>query len=310
VRISAVICTHNRLGYARAALSSLLGQSLAPSVFEILVVDNASTDGTFDALSAEFGQAPNLRLLREPRLGLSHARNTGWREAKGEFVAYLDDDAQAAPGWLEAVLAAFALRQPAPGCVAGRILPHWEAPRPAWLSDELALCLAILDWGEAPLVLGPDRHFAGANMAFPRRVIEAAGGFAEFLGRKGGTLLSNEEILLRRHLESQGLATLYAPEALVTHFIQAARLQPGWFTRRSYWQGVSEAVMSRRDQGLGWSQRLRLVLRVLPHFISPPRKLFWMFAPTGDPGRFDLKCAGYGTLGFVSGLLGLEDGTL
>jgi len=305
VRISAVICTHNRLGYARAALASLLRQSLAATVFEILVVDNASNDGTFAALAAEFGQTPNLRLLREPRLGLSHARNTGWREAQGEFVAYLDDDAQAAPDWLEQVLAAFDSLSPRPGCVAGRIDPEWEAPRPAWLSDDMALCLAILNWGETPVVLGPDRHFAGANMAFPRQVIEEAGGFPDFLGRQGAKLLSNEEILLRRHLERKGLATLYAPRAVVRHSIQAARLAPGWFTRRSYWQGVSEAVMLRRDQDLGRGACLRVALSVLPHFVTPPQKLFWIFAPTKTPGRFDLKCAGFGTLGFVSGLLGL-----
>ena len=300
-----MVCTHNRLGYARAAVLSLLAQTLATSIFEVLVVDNASADGTFAALAQEFGGRPNFRLLREPRLGLSHARNTGWRAARGEFVAYLDDDAQAAPDWLEQVLAAFDSLTPRPGCIAGRILPSWEAPRPVWLSDDLAMCLAILDWGETPVVLGQDRHFAGANMAFPRQVIEAAGGFPDFLGRQGKKLLSNEEILLRRHLERQGLATLYAPAAVVRHSIQAARLRPGWFTSRSYWQGVSEAVMLRRDRGLTLGQRLRVALSVLPHFVTPPQKLFWMFAPTQSTRRFDLKCAGFGTLGFVSGLLGL-----
>ena len=94
VQISAVVCTHNRAAYLRKALQSLVDQTMAQELYEIIVVDNASTDGTKQVVS-EYSGASNLRCLYEPVIGLSRARNTGWGNARGEYVAYLDDDAVA-----------------------------------------------------------------------------------------------------------------------------------------------------------------------------------------------------------------------
>ncbi|MBF0483057.1 MAG: glycosyltransferase family 2 protein [Desulfovibrionaceae bacterium] len=304
-RISAVVCTHNRKAYALQAVDSLARQTLPAQVAEIVVVDNASDDGTFEALTGEFGHLPHFRCLREPRLGLSAARNTGWKAARGEFVAFLDDDARAQPDWLAAILEVFDSAVPTPGCVAGKIAAHWEAPRPPWLSDHMAMCLAILDWGDKPLAIGKDKHFAGANMAFPRRVLEEAKGFPEFLGRKGKKLLSNEEILVSRYLDDHGLITLYHPDVLVRHSIQPARLREGWFISRSYWQGVSNAIMHVRENKTAWPGRLSAALRVAAGLAKRPSWIWLACLPAADRERFDFTCDRVGKLGFISGLLGL-----
>jgi len=305
-----VICTHNRREHVPAAVRSLLTQTLSPNLFEILVVDNASTDGTGAALAAEFAAelaGGRLRLAREAEPGVAHARNTGWREARGRIVAYLDDDMRADPDWARRILDIFAAHGPELGCLAGRVLLDWPEAQPAWLSFDLSLCLSRIDWGDAPQALGPDRHFSGGNLALPRRVLEDLGGFPVFLGRVGGKLLSNEEVLLGHMVRERGLTVLYAPAVSGLHFVHPERLRQGWFTRRSFWQGVSEAVMHRHRKGMGRAVRLGTALKVTRDLLRPPEKLAWLLLPTRDARRFDLKCAGFGTLGYMAGLLGLAE---
>src|SRR5690349_1483083 len=117
--ITVAICTYNRARYLPHAIESLVGQSLAASQFEILIVDNASTDPTHEVVKRYLPKLSNLRYLYEPRQGLSHARNTAWQSAEGKYVAYLDDDAQANPHWLIGILRHFEQSTPTPWSVGG-----------------------------------------------------------------------------------------------------------------------------------------------------------------------------------------------
>ncbi len=105
--ISAVVCTRNRVQSLRHALRSLAQQSLASDHFEIIAVDNHSTDGTAAWVREIATSVPNIRYMFEPSLGLNHARNAGWRAANSEFVAFVDDDAVADRHWLNVLLAKF-----------------------------------------------------------------------------------------------------------------------------------------------------------------------------------------------------------
>ena len=151
IRISAIICTHNRARYLRKALQSLAVQTVDSASYEILVIDNASTDETKRVVREEYAAVSNLGYLHEPVLGLARARNTGWTHAKGKYVAYLDDDAIACSNWLEGILEVFGSVTPTPGCVGGKIELIWEAPRPSWLSDEMVPFLSRLDLSESPI---------------------------------------------------------------------------------------------------------------------------------------------------------------
>ena len=126
VQISVVIPTHNRARYLSLTIQSLLDQGLPRSDFEIIVVDNRSTDSTKQVIDG-FGGGDLVRYVFEPALGASRARNTGWGHARGRYVAFLDDDVIASPAWLENILGAFETLQPTPGCVGGRVDPIWEA---------------------------------------------------------------------------------------------------------------------------------------------------------------------------------------
>src|SRR5258706_11020169 len=119
VQISALICTRNRADYLRKALQSLAVQSLPRAQYEIIVVDNGSEDHTKDVVDA-YCHMTNLVYIYEETPGLSRARNVAFRRAKGQFVAFLDDDAVGSPMWLEKYLEVFQTFKPTPGSVGGK----------------------------------------------------------------------------------------------------------------------------------------------------------------------------------------------
>jgi GT2 family glycosyltransferase len=253
VRVTAVVCTHNRGPLLATCLRSLAQQELASGAHEILVVDNASTDETprvIDAVRAELG-TDRLRSVREPELGLSAARNAAIREATGEVLAFVDDDAEPAPGWLEAL--ARALESPEVWAAGGPVELEPTGAWPSWLSPRLRPYLAEWDRGTEPATLRYDDYPRGVNLAFRRETFEMIGGFSTRLGRKGGALLSYEEVELCYRVEQAGGLVQYAPGARVRHAVATERLSPRWFRRRLSWQGRSLArfdAMHRRRPAL------------------------------------------------------------
>lgn len=307
VHISAVICTHNRAAYLRKALQSLARQTLAPEAHEILIVDNGSTDATRQVL-AEFSDLKNLRYVFEPTLGLSHARNTGWRSARGLYVAYLDDDAVACPSWLERIVEVFETVRPRPGCVGGKVEPIWEAPRPAWLSDRITCALTIADWSGYPHVLTDlEKEWpVGANIAFPVELLEQVGGFTPRLGRIGSHLLSGEEVLLARQMVRAGHSCFYHPDIAVRHHVPQSRLEKRWFLRRYYWQGITDASIRLIEEPLPRRARLHLAISKVWELMKAPVALLSLVSLTDHPGRFADRCLRLFEVGQIAGLLSFQ----
>ncbi len=305
IYISVVICTLNRSSYLRKAIQSLIEQTYDPECFEILIVDNKSTDNTKRVVVEEFAQVTNLRYVFEPIMGLSQARNTGWRQAKGDYIAYLDDDAIAYPQWLEKIVAAFETVTPKPGMLGGKVEPIWEASQPIWLSKHLLPFLTVLNWSSVPLFLEDKRYIAGANMAFPKVLLEEIGGFQTSLGRKGKKLLSNEELLLRENIKGKGYKVYYDPEISVGHHVPAARLKQAWFTRRKYWQGVSDAYLLIHQNSPSTLDRFKVGFNELKRILKKPRQLLYLFMSTNDSSKFLIKCSKLEKIGFILALLGL-----
>ena len=305
IRISAIICTHNRAEYLPRAIQSLLDQSIPKDTYEIIIVDNCSTDSTREE-AARFSQQATIRYIYEPTLGLSHARNTGWRAAKGRYAAYLDDDAIACPLWLHTIIEVFETVAPRPGCVGGKVEPIWEAPRPAWLSDDLVTGLTVIDWSPTPFVL-PDlrqQWLAGANIAFPVEVLERLGGFVSGLDRAGKKLLSSGDVFLEKQIVEAGFSCFYHPGMAVAHHIQKARLQQSWFIRRYNWQGVSDAAMQLFVEAPTGFRRVRLASTRTVELLKSPGTLLNLAWPTDDPRRFTEKCFTLIAVGHIAGLLG------
>lgn len=247
LRASAVVCTHDRRRDLERAVESLLHQSAPRDVYEILVVDNASSDDTAHYLDGIVASGAPIRRLFVDRPGLSRARNAALAQARGEIVAFLDDDAVASEDWIERILRAFDAGGPSVGVLGGRTLPIWEAARPDWLSDRGLGALAIVDWSEEPGFLAEGQYLVGANMAFRARLLREIGGFPEQLGRMGGALLSGEETFVAARLAARGHRPFYDPSVIVHHRVQRERARRSWLLRRAYWQGVSNVVAEGRS---------------------------------------------------------------
>ncbi len=305
IRISAVIPTFNRAAYLREAIQSLIQQTLPREQYEILVVDNCSTDETKQVVASEFADVPNLRYLYDPILGLNHARNTGWQQSRGVYVAYTDDDAVVASDWLEKTVLTFDAIIPRAGCVGGRVIPIWEVPRPAWLPEELVVLYTVTNIPSAK-VLTKGESLLGANIAFRKSTLEAVGAFLPGLDRNGNKLLSNGEVLLQIELDRSGVPRFYNPDVIVHHHIPASRLTQAWLLKRMYWQGVSEALLEVQRDRLTKCQRLRLGFHRLRRFMVRRDLLRALVIRTDTAERIRPKCYAFSKWGNILGLLGIS----
>ncbi len=302
--ISVVICTHNRADYLPQAIRSVLEQRMTADRYELIVVDNRSTDRTREVVRP-FEANDSVRYVYDGVLGLCHARNTGWQRARGRYVAYLDDDAVAEPGWLAAIEEAFSTT-PGVGVVGGRVDPIWAGARPPWLSDEISLSLTILNWSEHPKViedLGRE-WLVSANMAVPRSVLSDVGGFHPSLDRVGSRMLSSGDVFLEKQILRRGHVCLYHPKMAIRHLVPKSRLNKRWFIRRYYSQGLSDAAMQLIEDSPSRTERLRRAIALASGLLRSPRRLADLILPRDDPARFTEKCFSWITVGQIAGLLG------
>lgn len=302
--ISTVVCTHNRAPYLAKAIESLVSQTIAPDEYEIIVVDNRSTDATKEVVKT-FTSVRSLKYIYEPTLGLAHARNAGWHRASGKYVAYLDDDAVASSVWLENIMHVFETVVPRPGCVGGKTYPIWEGHRPEWLPDDLLPALSVVDWSEKPHFMTElsAEWIVGTNIAFPREVLQALGGFVPGLDRVGTKLLSGGDVFLERQILEAGYPCFYDPQISVGHHIMQSRLQKSWFLQRFYWQGISDAAMQTLKGKLSPRRRFSLAALKTKQLVLSPGEVISLLLPTNNPGRFKRKCFGLIKLGQIRGLL-------
>jgi glucosyl-dolichyl phosphate glucuronosyltransferase len=227
--VTVVLSTFNRAGLLGPAIDALLSQSNLTPNYEVIVVDNNSTDETAALVHRQMDHPlakGRLRYLFEAQQGLSHARNAGTASARSDLVVFTDDDVRVADNWVRVVHDSFEAH-PEVNCVSGRILPVWESPRPAWLTPRHWVGpLALQDYGDRPLLLDQQRpvSLAGANFAFRRQVLESLGGFAAEYARA-----EDSEFLLR--FWGAGHRALYVPEMTVYAPVQAERLTKDYHRR-------------------------------------------------------------------------------
>ena len=240
--LSVVICTLNRRPLLLDALQSVT-QDIGDRDIEVLVVDNGSTDGSVEAVEEVARRDGRVRLVREPHLGLSVARNTGIAAASGRVVAFLDDDAVVVPGWSDAMLDIFA-NTPDAAAVGGRSTLAWpDDRRPEWLPARYEPYYSGVDYGTERTRLEAPRIPYGVNMALDRAWLERLGGFDTRLGRKGRSLISCEEQELFLRLRAAGGEIWYEPNAAVYHRVDASRARRSWVVRRAFAQGRTHGLV-------------------------------------------------------------------
>ncbi len=221
LKVSVAIPTYNRANFLRQTLAGIVAQQFPRDHFEILVIDNNSSDHTA-AVAAEFASAhPAPRLVREEKQGLDHARNRALAEARGEIIVFGDDDILVKPDWLAQMAVPLIADADAHriGAVGGEVIPVFPDGLPEW----------VREW-HAPLAFRTDvgpleaRHSPmGANLAFPKWVFEQLGPFHTALDRAAGNYYSGGDSEMIRRVRAAGLEVWFAPAAAVQHQMPASR---------------------------------------------------------------------------------------
>jgi len=238
--ISVLICAYtlDRLGVLSQAIESVRAQSAAAHEI-VLCVDHSPE------LLAEARQRwPWLKLVenREEQ-GLSGARNSGMAECGGEVIAFLDDDAVAAPDWLERLGEAY--RDPNVLGAGGAVHPAWVEGKPSWFPPEFDWVVGCTHSG-MPRERAAVRNLVGANMSFRREALEEVGGFRHELGRVGTIPAGCEEtdLCIRVGRRWPGAQIVYDPAAAVDHTVPPSRAEWSYFTSRCRGEGRSKAVLA------------------------------------------------------------------
>lgn len=251
--LSVIIPTRDRADLLRKALHSLLPQTMARERFEVLVVDNGSSDHTREIVSGMGKQLANLHYLFTATPGLHAARHCGMKKAQGDVLAFVDDDVEAQPTWLEGIADGFS--RSAVAMVGGKCLPKFACAPPRWLRQRWSQpvgpgyfwgIFSILDFGEAIMEI-PPTFIIGCNFAIRKPALLAAGGFhpdsmpAERLLYRG-----DGETWVGRAVAAQGGKALYHPKATVVHFVPASRMTYDYVYRRAFAEGITRSFVDLR----------------------------------------------------------------
>ena len=258
--ISVIVCTYNRPEKLKTAVNSLIDQTLDKSKYEIVIVNNGEElpEGIESA-------ADNVRVVKENRKGLSYARNTGGKCAKGRYLVYVDDDIRADENLLERIYNAFSAHKNI-GIVGGQIILVPPSPRP-----EIILEGRETVWSEYTVGYKNFREISrqyefpyGANFSVEHSVFDSVGGFDTSYGRVGNDYAGGEETAMCFRVLSAGYKIGIEPGAIVYHHVDSSRYTPehvrktiraGIFTTyRLYKDGYSSSVWNRKYIG----ERVRL----------------------------------------------------
>lgn len=242
--VSIIICTYNREKYIRPLLESLTKNDYPTTDYEIVLVDNNCTDNTHYVCKV-FAQAhPEIafRYVVEPEQGLSAARNKGIKEAKGDIIIYVDDDALVDTDYIRIYAEHFA-SHPQTMAAGGPIEPLYETKEPSWMSPYTkALLTAWMNYGDKVCEYPNGRYPGGGNAAYRKTVFDQVGLFNTELGRKGSALLASEEKDIFDKMKALGMLVLYLPTPVLHHIIPQAKLEEDYFNRLTLQIGRSERM--------------------------------------------------------------------
>ena len=239
--ITVVISTYNRCEILPAAIESVLNQEASDMSYELIVVDNNSTDSTKQVIDSFISRGhSNLRYVFEPKQGLSHGRNAGITNARGAIIVFFDDDVRAQSDWLSNIKQAFDLYTDV-DCVAGKILPNWKSDPPSWLTSDHWTPLALQDLGNVPLCAHQEKPLplAGANIAFRREVFQDALFSPDFPR-------AQDLEFLMRYWRAGGRA-MYVPDIVIFADVQPERLTKQYHRRWHATNGSFNSLMRRGE---------------------------------------------------------------
>jgi GT2 family glycosyltransferase len=302
--ISVVICayTEDRWADICAAVASVRAQTVAAHEIVMVIDHNPAL------LNRAAAELSDVRVIANTGArGLSDARNSGVQATTGEVVAFLDDDARAAPDWLAVLADAYG--DPAVIGAGGFAEPSWDAGRPGWFPEEFDWVVGCSYRG-MPESTAAVRNVLGCNMSFRREAFELAGSFSPMVGRVGARPVGGEEteFCIRLAASSPERVIVYEPTARVLHRVPAARGRWSYFRSRCIAEGVSKAVVARLSPGGGraLTTERRYVTHTLPAAVARGLAAAVMRRDPQGPARAAAVIAGLllTTAGYLAGRTG------
>jgi glycosyltransferase involved in cell wall biosynthesis len=240
VQLSIVVCTFNRSFYLQRCLDSLVAQKVNRNFFEILIIDNNSSDDTKSIVGRYAKKYLNIKYFFEKKQGLSYARNRGWREVGGTYVAYIDDDAIASKNWIKEILI-FLKKHPDIEVFGGPYFSFFDKKLPEWYPLEFTR--NYLGNKVKRISFGAE-WLSGTNMVYKKITLARFGGFDVHCGMKGTSKSYGEEFELQSRINSGGALIYYSPKIWVKHHLSNEKISLRWLLYRSYISGKESGILN------------------------------------------------------------------
>ena len=269
VLISVIVCTYNRASLLKNCLRSLEKQTASKKIYEVIVVDNNSNDNT-PQIVKDFSKGQlNIRGVAENKQGLSYARNRGWREAKGKYIAYIDDDAEAEQDWVEQIMV-FIEKNPKINVFGGPYGRFALKPFPNWLPEN---CFTLNLGNKEKALNFKNEWISGSNMIFNKILFYKYGGFKTDLGMKGSKILYGEETEFLLRLKKIGEPIYYVPKIRVKHLVAERKLNLWWLLKSDYLHNFSYSLLKKpKFNFLRGAVSFILALLFIPVYLIDIRK--------------------------------------
>lgn len=247
MKFSVIFCTYNREKYIYNAMKSIAEQDFPYTDYEIVLINNNSTDSTESICNRFREDYPQVgfRYFIETNQGLSYARNRGVKESRGDILVFVDDDATVFELYLSSINNFFDIYPEVNAC-GGPIVPVYEVKKPKWLSHYTEQLLGgALYEGDKVKPFSNGKYPGGGNSAFRKEVFEKYGLFNVELGRKGTGLIGAEEKDLYDRLTRGNEQFYYLPQMGIHHYIPEKKLTKAHFRELTYSIGKSERIRTK-----------------------------------------------------------------
>lgn len=244
LKISVIICSYNREEFITDAMESLYHQTLSKLMYEVIVVDNNSTDNTKQVCLNYIQSHPgyNIYYLEEKQQGASFARNTGAAFAKAPLLAFMDDDAVADKDFLERIISFYKAHSNIGG-LGGRIIPKYIPAKPKWMSHYVSSLVGNFHYSDAIEMFKPGKYPLESNMIVTKKDFNEVGGFNTLLpGVKGTLRIGGEGKDFFMKLQALDKKIYYDPSIRVQHVVEVKKLTPKYMYRVASGIGRGERV--------------------------------------------------------------------
>lgn len=284
--VSVIVATYNRCDFLEDCIKSYNEQDCDKSLFEVLIINNNSTDETKSISLELIKKYPevDVKYLEETSQGLSYGRNRGIKEGKYNLIHFFDDDAVATPNYISSIIDTFK-RFPKAKAAGGKILLNYFEGRPRWASTYMESIFGLFDLGEEEKEFPRNNYPRGSNMTFRRELFDEVGPFDVSLGRKGKIMLGGEEKEMFQRVYESNASVIYNPKTVCFHAVPEPRTRTEFVKNQVFGIGVSEHIRVNNSafkykikryfmEGVKWAATILLFFKYLLLEFNAPKAVF------------------------------------